>query len=190
MAIQQPLSGCSKTSPRDRGRGRLELRLLAHRIPRIPGVLVRSLRAVAIAKWDEQFAGPNRIHQWETNEMKPSFMFATGVENSYPTIHNGRERVDELEKCGHYQYWQIAKGNVLGMREILKVCPDAIFIQSESSEYFHASNPRAIKPAELLNERRYLSLDLNSRVRFQTGRELLFRSAGCTQAMPHSPLPG
>ncbi len=219
--------------------------------------------------------------------MKPTFMFATGIENSYPTIHSGRERVDELEKCGHYEHWQtdfdkvqelgiqflrygpplhrtflgpnrfdwsfadqtfqelkrrhivpitdlchfgvpdwignfqnpefpqlfagyarafaerfpwvqlytpvnemyvcalfsgrygwwneqlatergfvtalkhIAKANVLGMREILEVCPDAIFIQSESSEYFHAANPKAIKPAELLNEKRYLSLDLN-----------------------------
>ena len=39
--------------------------------------------------------------------------------------------------------------------------PDAIFIQSESSEYFHAENPEAIKPAEILNARRFLSLDLN-----------------------------
>ncbi len=214
-------------------------------------------------------------------------MFATGIENSYPTIRQGRERVDEMEKCGHYKFWKsdfdkvqelgiqflrygpplhrtflgpnqfdwsfadetfqelkqrhitpitdlchfglpdwignfqnpdfpelfagyarafaerfawlqlytpvnemyicalfsgrfgwwneqlttergfvtalkhIAKANVLGMRQILQVCPDALFIQSESSEYFHAANPKAIKPAELLNEKRYLSLDLN-----------------------------
>ena len=36
-----------------------------------------------------------------------------------------------------------------------------IFIQSESSEYFHAENPAAIKPAEIMNARRFLSLDLN-----------------------------
>ena len=47
------------------------------------------------------------------------------------------------------------------MRAILKVRPDAIFIQSESSEYFHAENPKAIKPAEIMNARRFLSLDLN-----------------------------
>ena len=35
----------------------------------------------------------------------PAFMFATGIENSYPTIRNGRERVDEMEKCGHYEQW-------------------------------------------------------------------------------------
>ena len=39
--------------------------------------------------------------------------------------------------------------------------PDAIFIQSESSEYFHAENPAAIGPAEHLNSLRFLSLDLN-----------------------------
>jgi hypothetical protein len=47
------------------------------------------------------------------------------------------------------------------MHEILKARPDAIFIQSESSEYFHAENPSAIKPAEILNAKRFLSLDLN-----------------------------
>ncbi|MES2492426.1 MAG: family 1 glycosylhydrolase [Pseudomonadota bacterium] len=55
----------------------------------------------------------------------------------------------------------IVKANVLGMRAILSVRADAIFIQSESSEYFHAENPAAIRPAELLNSKRFLSLDLN-----------------------------
>ena len=35
-----------------------------------------------------------------------SFMFATGVENSIPTIDHGKTRVDELEKCRHYDRWQ------------------------------------------------------------------------------------
>jgi hypothetical protein len=47
------------------------------------------------------------------------------------------------------------------MHAILDVRPDAIFIQSESSEYFHAEDPQAVKPAEILNSRRFLSLDLN-----------------------------
>ena len=55
----------------------------------------------------------------------------------------------------------IVKGNVRAMQEILKVRADAIFIQSESTEYFHAENPAAIKPAEILNSKRFLSLDLN-----------------------------
>ena len=215
------------------------------------------------------------------------FMFATGIENSYPTINNGRTRVDEMEKCRHYDLWQtdfqlvedlgirflrygppihrtwlgpdrydwtfadqtfadiyrrdiapivdlchfgvpdwignfqnpdfpdlfagyaqafakrfpwvqlytpvnemficatfsaaygwwneqmssdtafvtalkhIVKANVLAMEAILRVRADAIFIQSESSEYFHADNPAAIKQSETLNARRFLSLDLN-----------------------------
>jgi len=55
----------------------------------------------------------------------------------------------------------LVKANVLAMRCILEVRPDAIFIQSESSEYFHAENPKAIKPAEIMNSMRFLSLDLN-----------------------------
>lgn len=219
--------------------------------------------------------------------MIPPFMFATGVENSAPTIDGGRTRVDELEKCGHYRHWRedfdcvehlgikvlrygpplhrtwlgagrhdwsfadlafadlrrrditpivdlchfglpdwlgnfqnsdfpalfagyasafaerfpwvqlytpvnemficatfsaaygwwneqlssdagfvtalkhLVKANVLAMRAILDRRPDAIFVQSESSEYFHADSPKAIGPAEVRNARRFLSLDLN-----------------------------
>lgn len=219
--------------------------------------------------------------------MFTTFMFATGIENSIPTINNGRTRIDEMEKCGHYEHWKtdfdllreleinvlrygpplhrtyigperydwsfadmtfseiaqrdiipivdlchfgvpdwienfqnpdfpalfamyardfakrfpwvqlytpinemfvcalfsasygwwneqltsdcgfvtsikhIVKANVLAMEQILKIRPDAIFIQSESSEYFHAENPAAIKPAEIMNSKRFLSLDLN-----------------------------
>ena len=214
-------------------------------------------------------------------------MFCTGIENSIPTINNGRTRIDQMEVCGHYKHWRIdfdlveemgirflrfgpplhktflgpgkydwefaditfadlkardiipivdlchfgvpdwignfqnpdfpelfgeyagdfaerfpwvqlytpvnemficatfsaaygwwneqlssekafvtaikhiVKANVLAMKEILKRRPDAIFIQSESSEYFHADSPRAIGPAEKLNSRRFISLDLN-----------------------------
>ncbi len=40
--------------------------------------------------------------------MKNKFMFATGIENSYPTVFiDGKKiRMDELEKTGHYQRWQ------------------------------------------------------------------------------------
>ena len=219
--------------------------------------------------------------------MYTTFMFATGIENSIPTINNGRTRIDQMEKCGHYTHWRtdfelldeldiqvlrygpplhktfigpgrydwsfadmtfaeilrrniipivdlchfgvpdwignfqnpdfpdlfatyaedfarrfpwvqlytpinemficaqfsaaygwwneqlrsdqafvtalkhIVKANVLAMERILKVRQDALFIQSESSEYFHAENPAAIKPAEIMNARRFLSLDLN-----------------------------
>jgi beta-glucosidase len=217
----------------------------------------------------------------------PPFMFATGIENSYPTVLGGRVRVDEMAKCGHYERWRsdfdcvedlgihvlrygpplhrtwlgpgrydwefadltfadllrrditpmvdlchfgvpdwlgnfqnpdfphlfadyarafarrfrwvqlytpvnemficatfsaaygwwneqlrsdrafvtalkhLVKANVLAMQAILDVRSDAIFVQSESSEYFHADSPAAIKPAEIANAKRFLSLDLN-----------------------------
>jgi beta-glucosidase len=217
----------------------------------------------------------------------PRFMFATGIENSNPTVGSGKVRVDEMEKCGHYRHWKtdfalvtelgirflrygpplhrthlgpnrfdweftdvafnemlrldivpitdlchfgvpdwigdfqnpdfpklfaayarafaqrypwvqlytpvnemyicarfsalhgwwneqlsdsrsfvralkhIVQANVLAMQAIIEVRPDAIFIQSESSEYFHPVNPAAIEPAELMNAKRFLSLDLN-----------------------------
>jgi hypothetical protein len=47
------------------------------------------------------------------------------------------------------------------MHAILEVRPDAIFIQSESSEFFHADNPAAVHLAETKNAERFLTLDLN-----------------------------
>jgi len=55
----------------------------------------------------------------------------------------------------------IVKANVCAMRAILEARRDAIFVQSESSEYFHAESPDVIGPAEILNAKRFLSLDLN-----------------------------
>jgi beta-glucosidase/6-phospho-beta-glucosidase/beta-galactosidase len=55
----------------------------------------------------------------------------------------------------------LCQANVLAMHAILEIRPDAIFIQSESSEYFHPMNPDAQKLANFLNEKRFLSLDLN-----------------------------
>jgi len=55
----------------------------------------------------------------------------------------------------------IAAANVMAMQAILGVRPDAIFVQSESSEYFHADSPSAIPSAEILNAKRFIALDLN-----------------------------
>ena len=55
----------------------------------------------------------------------------------------------------------LCKANLLAMHAILTVRPDAVFVQSESSEYFHAEGPRALPRAEFLNERRLLALDLS-----------------------------
>jgi len=54
----------------------------------------------------------------------------------------------------------LCKANVLAMQQILSVQPNATFIQSESSEYFHAVDPRAVPQARFLNQKRFLSLDL------------------------------
>ena len=54
----------------------------------------------------------------------------------------------------------MCKANVQAMQNILQVQPEATFIQSESSEYFHAMDPEAIPLARFLNQKRFLSLDL------------------------------
>jgi beta-glucosidase/6-phospho-beta-glucosidase/beta-galactosidase len=55
----------------------------------------------------------------------------------------------------------IVKANVLAMRAILELRPDAVFVQSESSEHYHAALPGALGAAAFHNLHRYLSLDLN-----------------------------
>lgn len=54
----------------------------------------------------------------------------------------------------------LCKANVMAMNAILQIQPEAVFVQSESSEYFHPENPHCLKHAEFLNEKRFLSLDL------------------------------
>ena len=54
----------------------------------------------------------------------------------------------------------LCKANLMAMQEILKVQPDAIFIQSESCEYFHPEHPGVQDRADFLNEKRFLPLDL------------------------------
>ena len=54
----------------------------------------------------------------------------------------------------------LCKANVLAMQEILKIQPEAVFIQSESSEYFHPVRPEVMSVANFLNQKRFLALDL------------------------------
>ena len=35
-----------------------------------------------------------------------AFMFASGIECSYPTLENGRWRLDQMEAIGHYRHWR------------------------------------------------------------------------------------
>jgi beta-glucosidase/6-phospho-beta-glucosidase/beta-galactosidase len=55
----------------------------------------------------------------------------------------------------------MCRANVLAMHAILRETPGAIFVQSESSEYFHAEDPACLPTANFLNEKRFLSLDLS-----------------------------
>jgi beta-glucosidase/6-phospho-beta-glucosidase/beta-galactosidase len=79
----------------------------------------------------------------------------------------------------------IVKANVLAMLEILKRRADAIFIQSESSEYFHADSPAAIAEAEFMNSRRFLSLDLNYGIRVDSEMYEYLLDNGMTQDEYH-----
>ncbi len=54
----------------------------------------------------------------------------------------------------------VCRANILAMQSILQHVGDALFIQSESSEYTHPSVPRMVDKARFLNERRFLPLDL------------------------------
>ena len=47
------------------------------------------------------------------------FFFSTGIENSYPVLPNGR-RIDQMEKCGHYDRWREDFGLVreMGVRAL------------------------------------------------------------------------
>lgn len=54
----------------------------------------------------------------------------------------------------------LCQANVLAMHAILEAQPNATFIQSESSEYYHPESPDCLHYAQVLNERRFLSLDL------------------------------
>ncbi|HWE93836.1 MAG TPA: family 1 glycosylhydrolase [Tepidisphaeraceae bacterium] len=54
----------------------------------------------------------------------------------------------------------LVKANILAEEAILTVQPEATFIQSESSSYYHQASPAAHHRAYVENQRRFLSLDL------------------------------
>jgi beta-glucosidase/6-phospho-beta-glucosidase/beta-galactosidase len=67
-------------------------------------------------------------------------------------LHSDRDFVTAIK--------HLSQANVLAMQAILSVQPHAIFIQSESSEYYHPVNPDAQEAANFLNQKRFLALDL------------------------------
>lgn len=55
----------------------------------------------------------------------------------------------------------LCRANLLAIRAILAITPAALFIQSESTEYYHPIAPDVAGRAAFLNLRRFLSLDLS-----------------------------
>ena len=124
------------------------------------------------------------LPDWIGNFQNPDFpaqfaAYASAFARRFPWVQLYMP-VNEMYTCAvfsaHFGWWNeqlsgdrsfvtalkhIVKASVLAMQAILKVRPDAIFVQSESSEYFHAENPAALKEAERMNAMRFLSLDLN-----------------------------
>src|SRR5206468_10484239 len=104
--------------------------------------------------------------------------YAGAFARRYPEIHYWTP-VNEIQVCAMFSamfgWWNergttdktfvravlnLCRANVLAMQAILKFVPDAVFIQSESSEYVHPSQPELMSQAHFLNERRFLPLDL------------------------------
>jgi beta-glucosidase/6-phospho-beta-glucosidase/beta-galactosidase len=75
----------------------------------------------------------------------------------------------------------LVRANLAAMLAILEVRRDALFVQSESSEYVHPARPDLVDEAELLNERRFLSLDLNYGRRVSSGMYAYLRDNGMTE---------
>src|SRR5436305_698363 len=107
----------------------------------------------------EQFALKRRF-----NPGTHEFAFATGIENSYPMIVGRDGRTERLtsDRAFVTALKNLVKANILAEEGILEVQPRAYFIQSESSEHFHASCPvpEVQDLADHLNHERFMSLDL------------------------------
>jgi beta-glucosidase/6-phospho-beta-glucosidase/beta-galactosidase len=145
---------------------------------------LRRLQLVPVADLCH-FGVPDWIGNFQNRDFAPLFArYAADFAARYPWIRHYTP-VNEMYVCakfsGLYGWWNeqlqsdrafvtalkhLVKANVLAMQAILRVRPDAVFIQSESSEYFHASSPEAVRSADVRNARRFISLDLNY------GREL------------------
>ncbi|HEX8784798.1 MAG TPA: family 1 glycosylhydrolase [Telluria sp.] len=54
----------------------------------------------------------------------------------------------------------VVEANVLASEAICRVC-NAWFVQSEATRYYHPANPDAVGVADYMNERRFVSFDLN-----------------------------
>src|SRR5207249_3598728 len=86
------------------------------------------------------------------NEIFVAAMFSAGLGWWNERLKGDRSLLTALK--------HLCQANTMAMCAILEVQPEAMFIQSESSEYFHADGPAAQNLAYFMNERRFLALDL------------------------------
>jgi beta-glucosidase/6-phospho-beta-glucosidase/beta-galactosidase len=112
-------------------------------------------------EWPERFADYARAFA----ERYPWVRYYTPVNEIYVTaLFSGafgwwNERlVSDLGFVTNVKH--CVRASVLGMRAILDLRPDAIFVFSESTEYVHPGSPDVVQQALFMNERRFLSLDL------------------------------
>ena len=150
------------------------------------------------------FGVPDWVGDFQNTDFPALFaVYAAAFAERFPWIQLYTP-VNEMFICaifsGQYGWWNeqmtsdlgfvtalknLVKANVMAMTEILKHRPDAIFIQSESSEYFHADSPAAIGRAEVLNSKRFLSLDLNYGCRVDSEMYEYLLDNGMTKAEYH-----
>jgi len=55
---------------------------------------------------DEHGGGAGKDGSGLPQKTPGNFMFATGIECSYPTIDQGKTRRDQLDECKHYERWK------------------------------------------------------------------------------------
>ena len=134
------------------------------------------------------FGVPDWIGDFQNPEWPALFAeYARAFAERYPWVRfytPVNEMYVAAQFSGYYGWWNerltthrgfvtalkhLARANVEAMLAILPVRGDALFIQSESSEYVHASRPDLTDEAEMFNERRFLSLDLNYGRRVSSG---------------------
>jgi beta-glucosidase/6-phospho-beta-glucosidase/beta-galactosidase len=126
------------------------------------------------------FGVPNWIGDFQNPDFPQLFAgYAEAFAERFPWVQLYTP-VNEMYVCalfsGRYGWWNeqlrsergfvtamkhLVGANLAAMRAILKVRPDAIFIQSESTEQYHAATPSAWPEARHRNAERFLSLDLN-----------------------------
>lgn len=112
-------------------------------------------------RWPELFAD----YAGAFAERYPHVRYYTPVNEIYVTaLFSGlygwwnEQRADDAAFVTNLKHCVAA--SLLAIRRILARRPDAIFIFSESTEYVHPGSPAVVERARLMNERRFLSLDL------------------------------